>query len=88
MRHGFIYLLRAGIVDRTSYTAGWRDPPLLGSADDLGTLADLGFGLRLGNMRSALANVLHLDVAVPLQVNSSMRDVQFLVQTNTVSERT
>ena len=32
----------------------------------LGTLKDAGIGLRLGNLRSARANMLHLDVAWPL----------------------
>jgi hypothetical protein len=57
----------------------WSGTPA--DTNNLGTLSDIGFGLRLGNMRSALANVLHLDVAVPLQGSYSIRDVQFLVQT-------
>ena len=46
-----------------------------------GLLKDIGFGLRLGNTRSALGNVLHLDVAFPLDGDSSIDSVQFLVQT-------
>lgn len=37
--------------------------------------------LRLGNKRSALGNVLHLDVAFPLDGGRSISQVQFLVQT-------
>jgi hemolysin activation/secretion protein len=48
---------------------------------NLGTLRDLGFGLRVANSRSALANVLHLDVAFPLDGDSSIKNVQFLVGT-------
>jgi outer membrane protein assembly factor BamA len=47
----------------------------------LGMLRDVGFGLRLSNSRSALANVLHFDVAFPLDGDSSLKNVQFLVET-------
>ena len=42
---------------------------------------DVGFGLRFGNSRSALGNVLHVDVAFPLDGDSSINSVQFLVET-------
>ena len=59
--------------------ATWgRDP--LGSPSQ-GLLRDFGFGLRLGNSRSALGNVLHVDVAFPLDGDSSINSVQFLVET-------
>jgi hypothetical protein len=59
--------------------ATWgRDP--LGSPSQ-GLLKDFGFGLRLGNSRSALGNVLHMDVAFPLDGDSSINNVQFLVET-------
>jgi len=48
---------------------------------NLGTLRDVGFGLRVANSRSALANVLHLDVAFPLDGDSSIQNIQFLVGT-------
>jgi hypothetical protein len=44
-------------------------------------LRDVGVGLRLGNSRSALGNVLHLDLAFPLDGDSSVHGVQFLVET-------
>lgn len=47
----------------------------------LGTLRDVGFGLRLGNSRSALGNVLHVDVAFPLDGDKSIKSMQFLVET-------
>jgi outer membrane protein assembly factor BamA len=53
----------------------------LGPADNLGILKDVGFGLRLGSKRSALGNVLHVDVAFPLDGPASIDRVQFLVQT-------
>ncbi len=43
-------------------------------------LKDVGFGLRLGNMRSALGNVVHIDVAFPLDGDASISKVQFIVQ--------
>ena len=55
-----------------------RDPLGTGSQ---GLLKDIGFGLRLGSSRSALGNVLHIDVAYPLDGDSSARKVQFLVET-------
>jgi len=59
--------------------ATWgRDP--LGTASQ-GLLRDVGFGLRLGNSRSALGNVLHIDVAFPLDGDSSIHGMQFLVET-------
>jgi hypothetical protein len=52
-----------------------------GGTPSLGVLKDVGFGLRLGNSRSALGNVLHVDIAVPLDGGSDIRKVQFLVST-------
>jgi hypothetical protein len=57
----------------------WGPNP--GGAPSLGVLKDVGFGLRLGNSRSALGNVLHVDVAVPLDGGSDIQKVQFLVST-------
>jgi hypothetical protein len=57
----------------------WGRDPL--GTPSRGALRDVGFGLRLGNSRSALGNVLHLDVAFPLDRDASMNSVQFLVQT-------
>jgi hypothetical protein len=55
-----------------------RDP--LGTHSQ-GLLRDIGFGLRLGSSRSARGNVLHLDVAFPLDGDSSLRGVQYLIET-------
>jgi outer membrane protein assembly factor BamA len=48
---------------------------------DPGTLKDLGLGMRFGNTRSGLGNVLHVDVAFPLNGDRNISKVQFLVQT-------
>ena len=59
--------------------ATWgRDP--LGSPS-LGVLKDVGFGLRLGNSRSALGNVIHIDLAFPLDGDDSIDRVQIVVET-------
>lgn len=55
-----------------------RDP--LGS-EPQGVLKDVGVGLRLGNSRSALGNVLHIDVAFPLDGDSSISSMQIVVET-------
>ncbi len=55
--------------------------PVLGPSKDYGLLKDVGFGLRLGSTRSALGNVLHIDVAFPLDGPHTVDQVQFLVQT-------
>jgi Omp85 superfamily domain len=55
-----------------------RDP--LGSPSQ-GLLKDAGFGLRLGNSRSALGNVVHVDLAFPLDGDSSIKNVQFVIET-------
>ncbi len=52
-----------------------------GPTENQGLLKDFGFGLRFGNTRSALGNVVHVDVAFPLGGPESINRVQFLVQT-------
>jgi hypothetical protein len=58
----------------------WGEPTF-GPSPNYGLLKDIGFGLRLGSTRSALGNVLHLDVAFPLDGPRTLDSVQFLVQT-------
>ena len=57
----------------------WGTPPL--AAPSLGLLKDAGFGLRFGNARSGLGNVVHVDLAFPFNGDNSIKRVQFLVQT-------
>jgi outer membrane protein assembly factor BamA len=58
----------------------WGEPRL-GPGENLGLLKDVGIGLRLASSRSALGNVVHIDVAFPLDGSRAIDDVQFLVQT-------
>jgi Omp85 superfamily domain len=53
---------------------------VIGNSDP-GLLKDVGFGLRLGNTRSGLGNVLHVDFAFPLSDVAGIQRFQFLVQT-------
>jgi Omp85 superfamily domain len=53
---------------------------VIGNSDP-GLLKDVGFGLRLGNTRSGLGNVLHVDFAFPLSNVAGIQKFQFLVQT-------
>lgn len=46
-----------------------------------GWLSDVGFGLRFLNARTAFGNVLHADIAFPLNREPGMKAVQFLVRT-------
>jgi len=57
----------------------WGGAPL--AAPNLGLLKDAGFGLRFGNARSGLGNVVHVDLAFPLNAPPGIKKVQFLVQT-------
>jgi hypothetical protein len=53
---------------------------VIGNSDP-GLLKDVGFGFRLGNTRSGLGNVLHIDFAFPLSDVAGIQKFQFLVQT-------
>ena len=55
----------------------WGENPY-GSAND-GLLRDIGAGLRLGNSRSGLGRMIHVDVAYPLDGDDSISNVQFFV---------
>jgi len=46
-----------------------------------GWLKDIGLGLRLGNSRSGLGNVVHVDLAFPLDGDPSIKNVQLTVET-------
>ncbi len=52
-----------------------------GTGESLGWLRDIGIGLRLGSARSGLGNVLHVDLACPLDGGSDISDVQLLIET-------
>jgi outer membrane protein assembly factor BamA len=47
----------------------------------LGMLKDVGIGLRIGNSRSGLGNVIHVDLAFPLDGDASISGMQLIVET-------
>lgn len=51
------------------------------STVNAGWLNDVGFGLRILSARSAFGNVLHIDLAFPLNRDPAIKSVQFLVTT-------
>lgn len=51
------------------------------AAAPAGWLKDVGLGLRLGSVRSGLGNVLHIDLAFPLDRSSDIDSVQLLIET-------
>jgi hypothetical protein len=72
-------LLRVGAAAFMDVGRTWGTAPL--AEPSLGILRDLGFGLRFGNARSGLGNIIHVDLAFPLDGDPSIKRVQFLVMT-------
>ncbi len=72
-------LVRVGAAAFTDVGRTWGTG-VVGNSD-LGTLSDVGFGLRIGNARSGLGNVLHIDFAVPLRNVPDNSRFQIIVQT-------
>ena len=56
----------------------WGDNPVGGTS--LGWLKNIGFGLRLGRTRSSGRDVVHIDIAFPLDGDPSIDNVQFLIE--------
>jgi hypothetical protein len=50
------------------------------NATNPGWLSDVGFGLRIVSVRSAFSNVLHIDLAIPLNRDPDISKVQLLVK--------
>ncbi len=48
-----------------------------------GTLSDVGVGLRIVSARTAFSNVLHVDLAFPLNTTADIKKMQFLVKSKT-----
>jgi len=72
-------LFRVGAAAFVDIGRTWGDTPV--STRSLGLLKDIGIGLRIGNSRSGLGNIVHVDLAIPLDGDSSIKNVQFLVET-------
>jgi outer membrane protein assembly factor BamA len=72
-------LVRVGGALFTDVGRTWGSG-VVGNSDP-GLLSDAGFGIRLGNARSGLGNVLHIDFAFPLKNVPGNHPFQLLVQT-------
>jgi len=72
-------LFRIGAAAFVDIGRTWGEAPL--NTPSLGVLKDVGVGLRIGNSRSGLGNIIHVDVAFPLDGDPSIKSVQFLVET-------
>jgi hypothetical protein len=72
-------LLRVGAAIFFDAGRTWGQAPL--AAPSLGLLKDAGFGLRFGNARSGLGNVVHVDLAFPFDGDPSIQRVQLLIST-------
>jgi len=74
-----LQLFRVGGAVYFDLGRAWGGPG--SNTENAGWLTDVGFGLRILSARSAFGNVLHLDLAFPLNHDPNIRRVQFLVQT-------
>jgi hypothetical protein len=72
-------LVRVGAAAFFDIGRTWGESPV--STPSQGLLKDVGIGLRLGNSRSGLGNIIHVDLAFPLDGDSSIEDVQILLET-------
>ena len=71
-------LVRVGGAIFADVGRTWGTAPL--ASEPQGWLTDVGFGLRLGNARSGLGNVFHMDLAFPLGASSDIDSVQVLLE--------
>lgn len=72
-------LLRVGGAVFFDYGRAWGGPNQ--NLSNPGWLADAGLGLRLAFDRAAFSNVLHADIAVPLNRSNDIKSTQFVVRT-------
>jgi hemolysin activation/secretion protein len=72
-------LFRVGAAAFADIGRTWGESAI--STPSRGLLKDVGIGLRFGNSRSGLGNIIHVDLAFPLDGDSSIDDVQILVET-------
>jgi len=70
------HLIRIGAVGFFDAGRTWGVNPV--GSENLGWLKDVGVGLRFGNTRSGIGRVVHLDLAFPLDGDSSIDSMQIL----------
>ena len=74
-------LFRLGGAAFVDSGRAWRNTTTVLSQP--GWLSNAGLGLRIASTRSAFSNVLHIDVAAPLNTTADMKKVQLLVKSKT-----
>jgi outer membrane protein assembly factor BamA len=72
-------LFRVGGAVFVDVGRAWGGPN--SNTEHTGWISDVGFGLRFLSARSAFGNVLHMDLAFPLNHDPNIKSVQFLLQT-------
>jgi hypothetical protein len=72
-------LFRVGYAAFADVGRVWGQDPR--GTPSLGTLSDVGFGLRLTSPRSSGRNIVHIDLAFPLNADPSIDSVQLLFET-------
>lgn len=70
IRVGYAFFLDAGRV--------WGDDPR--NTSELGTLYDMGVGLRLASPRSSSGSIVHIDLAFPINAPADIDDVQINIE--------
>jgi len=71
-------LARVGGAIFTDVGRTWGDSPI--GTQPVGWLKDVGFGLRLVPTRASGRDVIHIDIAFPLDGGASIDEVQFLIE--------
>lgn len=71
-------LFRVGAAAFVDVGQSWGYSPI--GAESLGLLRDVGVGLRLGNPRSGVGRMLHIDLAFPLDGGPDIHGTQLLVE--------
>jgi hypothetical protein len=74
-------LFRVGAAAFVDVGRAWGGPHV--NTGNPGWLADVGIGLRISNVRVSTKDVLHIDIAFPLQATPDIRKLQFLVKGKT-----
>ena len=74
-------LFRVGFAVFADVGRTWGDNPAAGAP--LGWLKDVGIGLRIAPTRASGREIYHIDLAFPLDGDSTIDDVQFLIQSKT-----
>ena len=78
----FFHLLHFGAAVFFDIGRAWYNNPPPGLKVEEDTLRDIGLGLRIGSSRSSKANMIHLDVAFPLDGPENIKSMQWLVSSS------